>query len=57
VQGRHVRQLADGVEAGGVREVAWDGRSAANRPVPAGVYFFRVAIGDAVRTLRVTLLR
>jgi uncharacterized protein YegL len=57
VQGRRIRQLRDEPQAGGVHEVVWDGRTGASRPVPSGVYFFRVAIGSDVRTMRVTLLR
>lgn len=53
--GRIVRTLHDGPAADGA-SLAWDGRDADGRALPAGVYFVRgVAAGQSVtrRVLRV----
>ncbi|GJM43997.1 MAG: hypothetical protein DHS20C21_08390 [Gemmatimonadota bacterium] len=42
VAGRHVRDLAQGPRAAGPHQIAWDGRDASGRRVPAGVYYFRL---------------
>ncbi|MFI5371526.1 MAG: M1 family aminopeptidase, partial [Candidatus Eisenbacteria bacterium] len=43
--GRRVRVIASGVFASGEHALAWDGRDAAGRLVPAGVYWLRVRAG------------
>ena len=63
VLGREVRTLADGAEEPGDHAVLWDGRDERGRPVPGGVYFYRLetAPGDggpgAVRTVHGTIVR
>ena len=42
VTGRRVRILSEGVREAGTHTVTWDGRNAAGRPLPAGVYFYRL---------------
>jgi len=42
VRGRFVVQLFEGFLPEGLREVDWDGRDAAGRPAPSGVYFARL---------------
>jgi hypothetical protein len=42
LQGRLVKVILDGTVPAGLRELEWDGRDAAGRPVPPGVYFLRV---------------
>lgn len=51
VHGRLLRTLADGVFAAGRHDLEWDGRDAAGRDAPAGVFFVRLdsALGGAVR--------
>lgn len=43
--------------AGGDGSWRWDGRDAAGRPVPSGVYLLRLRQGTAVASRRVTLVR
>jgi flagellar hook assembly protein FlgD len=40
--GREVRRIADGAYAAGHHDLRWDGRDAAGRAVPNGLYFFRL---------------
>ena len=47
VLGRRVRVLHDGVRSAGEHRTAWDGRDDAGRPVPAGLYFYRLETRDA----------
>lgn len=56
-RGRRVRTLLDAAVPAGRRELAWDGRDDAGRPVPGGLYLVRVRQGDAAQVLRVALVR
>jgi hypothetical protein len=47
VGGRRVRSAADGSLEAAVETIRWDGRDGGGRPVPAGVYFIRIRVGDA----------
>jgi agmatine/peptidylarginine deiminase len=42
VSGRLVRRLVDGERPAGSTEIVWDARDDGGRPVPSGVYFFRL---------------
>lgn len=53
VRGARVRTLAEGVRGAGAHEVAWDGRDAAGRSLPAGVYLARMRAGETASTLKV----
>jgi hypothetical protein len=56
--GRRVRDLADGVAPGsGPRTLLWDGRDAAGRPVPSGLYWVRLRAGHASPRVRLLVLR
>ncbi len=58
VQGRRVRQLAlEAPRAGGVGELAWDGRTEEGSRVAAGLYFVRVRAGDETASLRLVEVR
>jgi hypothetical protein len=57
VAGRLVRELV-APPGGSVTQaaIAWDGRDAAGRAVPPGLYFARAAWGETVASARVVLL-
>jgi hypothetical protein len=56
--GRRVRTLAAGREfAPGLNRLDWDGRDAAGRPVPVGVYLMRVRAGGESAVQRVVVSR
>jgi hypothetical protein len=57
VGGRLVKALVDGQWTGGRHTLAWNGRSAAGRPVAAGAYYIRMVAGDFIAEQRVTVLR
>lgn len=54
VTGRRVGTLSP---AAGARTARWDGADGAGRPLPAGVYFFRLDDGGAPASTRVTRVR
>ncbi len=56
-QGRFVRRLASGAQGPGTRRLAWDGRDAGGRAVPAGVYFVRAGLDGQASTQPVTVVR
>jgi len=61
VRGRWLRNLAHGLREAGEYTVAWDGRTATGRDVPAGTYFLRLQVDGGgprlTRTERVTRMR
>jgi hypothetical protein len=54
--GRPVRTLLDGSVDAGDHSASWDGRDAAGRPVPAGIYFYRLETAGSVLTRRLILI-
>ena len=56
-QGRRVRDLVAGALPSGVHEVNWDGRDAAGRQVPSGLYFYRLLADGKRLNGRVFTLR
>ncbi|MBD3221630.1 beta-propeller fold lactonase family protein [bacterium] len=55
--GRHVRTLATGPFAEGTVTARWDGRDAAGRAMPSGVYLVRLSGGNADVARKVVLAR
>jgi flagellar hook assembly protein FlgD len=45
IQGRTIRTLVDRHLPAGTHVVSWDGRGEQGSPLPAGVYFIRMAAG------------
>ena len=57
VTGRLVRELVGRAQPAGHHRVIWDGRDTAGRRVGSGVYFYRLATGDATETRRMVRMR
>lgn len=58
IRGRRVRTLVEANRPSrGRAVVAWDGRDDVGNPVPSGVYFYRLSVGKASVTRRMTLLK
>ncbi len=57
LQGSVVRTLIDAIEPGGTHIATWDGRDAAGREAPAGVYLARLESRGATRTVKLTRTR
>ncbi|MGE5177140.1 MAG: FG-GAP-like repeat-containing protein, partial [Hyphomicrobiales bacterium] len=58
VRGRLVRRILDEPRmAAGEHQVAIDGKSASGAPLASGVYFFRIEMGDEVRSGRFAVLK
>ena len=55
LQGRVLRVLRRGMLVAGTHEFAWDGRDAAGRPTPPGLYFLSIDTAD--QRLRARLVR
>lgn len=56
-RGRLVRELSRATWPAGRHAVDWDGRDAAGRDVPAGVYLVRMEAGGATTVMTVSLVR
>ena len=50
VLGQPVRRVWAGSLAAGAHRLAWDGRDILGQPVAAGVYWYRLQVGDQTRT-------
>jgi len=57
LQGRRVAVLADGAAGAGPHRIEWDGRDAGGRRVDSGVYWVRLAFGEARRLQRLVVIR
>ena len=55
--GREVRVLVAGHQPAAYHSVVWDGRDAAGRPLPSGVYIARLVAGDFVAGIKMVLLK
>ena len=56
-QGQLVQTLVNEVQTSGSHSVQWDGRNSQGRPVPSGVYFYRVTAGGSVTTKRLVMMK
>jgi hypothetical protein len=45
IAGRHVQTLVDRLEPAGYHAALWNGRDSAGKPVPSGIYFYRLEAG------------
>ncbi len=55
--GRHVRTLVESEQPAGSYTVRWDGHDDAGRPVPSGVYLYRIIAGDFVQARTMLLVK
>ena len=53
LRGRRIAELVNRIQSGGAYLVNWDGADSSGRPVPSGVYFYRLEAGEfkAVRKM------
>ncbi|MCK4408865.1 MAG: choice-of-anchor J domain-containing protein, partial [Candidatus Eisenbacteria sp.] len=57
IQGRLIRTLIEGDQPAGEHEVAWDGTDEYGIDVAAGVYLYRLRVGELEETRKMILLR
>jgi hypothetical protein len=57
VAGQLVRTLADGILPAGRQSISWDGRNNSERPLPGGIYFYRLSFGERTLVQKAVLIR
>ena len=57
LRGRLVQTLVNDVRGQGRYEVQWNGRGRVGEPLPSGAYLYRLRVGDATETRRMTLVK
>lgn len=57
VLGQKVATLVNGDQEAGYRTVVWDGNDDEGRPVPSGIYFYKISAGDFSATRKMTLMK
>lgn len=55
--GREVEQLVDGSQQPGYHQVVWNGRSAAGKEVPSGIYIARLVTPEYTKSVKMLLLK
>jgi hypothetical protein len=55
--GRLVKTLAEGSQPAGEHRAVWDGTDTQGRPVPTGVYFYRLETQDRIRSRQMVLIK
>ncbi|RMD96957.1 MAG: T9SS C-terminal target domain-containing protein [Calditrichaeota bacterium] len=55
--GIEIRTLAEGSFQPGYYQIRWDGRDAAGRPVPSGLYFYKIVANNFTQVKKMSLLR
>jgi len=55
--GQEVRRLVDLEQPAGYHLVTWNGRDQQGKPVPSGVYHYRLQVGDFVATKKMTVAK
>ena len=55
--GREVVRLVDGYLGPGYHQTVWNGQTAANRPLPSGIYIARLVTPEFTRSIKMVLLQ
>ncbi|HXF48393.1 MAG TPA: FlgD immunoglobulin-like domain containing protein [Verrucomicrobiae bacterium] len=55
--GQLVRTLVSAEQPAGYRQIRWDGTDAFGKPLPSGIYLYKLQAGDEVETKKMTLIR
>jgi polyhydroxybutyrate depolymerase len=57
ILGRKSIKLVNTIQSAGFKSVQWDGTDNLGQPVCAGVYFYRIEVGQIIQTRKMVLLR
>jgi len=57
IWGQEVRTLVDERQTAGNYQIPWDGEDSLGKGVSSGIYFYRLQVGDFVKTRKMILLR
>jgi flagellar hook assembly protein FlgD len=55
--GQEVRRLVDREQPAGYHFATWNGRDQQGKPVPTGVYHYRLQVGDFVSTKKMMMAK
>ena len=55
--GNNIVELFDGYQTSGSKNIMWNARNSLNEPVSAGMYFYKIQVGDSYRVKRMMLLK
>lgn len=56
-QGRKIATIASGIFTAGKHSVSWDGNDSKGKPVPSGIYFYKICTGKHSASKRMILVR
>ena len=57
IQGRKVAALVSDTQSAGPHWLTWTGRNSDNRPLPSGLYFCQLRVGDFSDMIKITLIK
>jgi flagellar hook assembly protein FlgD len=57
LRGRHVRNLVDAVQSGGLKSVAWNGTDTQGRRAASGVYFYTLKTGTQTLVRKMAIIK
>ena len=55
--GKQVKTLVDQAQEVGYRKVVWDATNDYGKPVSAGIYLYRIQVGEYISTKKMVLLK
>jgi len=55
--GKQVKTLVDQAQEAGYRKVVWDATNDYGKPVSAGIYLYRIQVGEYISTKKIVLLK
>jgi len=57
MMGRRIKILVNGPQSAGYRSVIWDATNDYGKPVSAGIYLYKIQVGEFTQTKKMVLLK
>jgi hypothetical protein len=57
ILGQRARTLVNRIQSAGSHQIRWDGTDDSGRPLASGLYFYRMRVGESIRTRKTVLMR